>query len=204
MRAETEKMTSGKLYIYIGVGARDLNIDKTHMALDIFRFVVFFIWNVNFRVFCWEFFHCFKQFLVNFDEISCGIRYPYILSLFFSLLRVLTSKNGSKGFAFYYWSWSANTPWYSLQNYKISSNDEIPKMDQAWQSYVYKFTIKNFAKRNMSSRVRWFSKKILQSFWASMKHPLLSLDEHWCMHQTLNLPDYSAQIFIMCEIQWHQ
>ena len=70
MRAETEKTTSGKLYIYIGVGARDLNIDKTHMALDIFCFVVFFIWNVNFRVFCRKFFHCFKPFLVNFDEIS--------------------------------------------------------------------------------------------------------------------------------------
>ena len=28
-------------------------------------------------------------------------------------------------------------------------------------------------------------KKFLQSFWASMKHPLLSLDEHWCMYQTL-------------------
>ena len=31
-----------KLYIYIGVGSRDLFIDKAHTALDIFRFAVFF------------------------------------------------------------------------------------------------------------------------------------------------------------------
>ena len=31
-----------KLYIYIGVGVRDLYIDEAHMALDIFRFAVFF------------------------------------------------------------------------------------------------------------------------------------------------------------------
>ena len=31
-----------KLFIYIGVGARDLYIDKAHMALDIFRFAEFF------------------------------------------------------------------------------------------------------------------------------------------------------------------
>ena len=31
------------LYIYIGVGERDRYIDKAHMALDIFRFVVFFL-----------------------------------------------------------------------------------------------------------------------------------------------------------------
>ena len=29
--------TSAKLYIYIGVGARDLYIDESHTALDIFR-----------------------------------------------------------------------------------------------------------------------------------------------------------------------
>ena len=33
---------SAKLYIYIGVWARDLYIDEAHMALDIFCFVVFF------------------------------------------------------------------------------------------------------------------------------------------------------------------
>ena len=33
--------TSAKLYIYIGVGARDLYIDEAHMALDIFRFAAF-------------------------------------------------------------------------------------------------------------------------------------------------------------------
>ena len=31
-----------KLYIYIGVEARDLYIDEAHTALEIFRFVVFF------------------------------------------------------------------------------------------------------------------------------------------------------------------
>ena len=36
------KTTSAKLYIYIVVGARDLHIDEAHMALDIFRFAVFF------------------------------------------------------------------------------------------------------------------------------------------------------------------
>ena len=46
MRAQTEKHfhaknTCAKLYIYIGVGARDLYIDETHTALDIFRFAVF-------------------------------------------------------------------------------------------------------------------------------------------------------------------
>ena len=34
--------TSAKLNIYIGVVSRDLFIDKAHMALDIFRFAVFF------------------------------------------------------------------------------------------------------------------------------------------------------------------
>ena len=44
MCAQTEhtKTTSAKLYIYIGVGARDLYIDEAHTALDIlFRFAVF-------------------------------------------------------------------------------------------------------------------------------------------------------------------
>ena len=36
------KTTSAKLYIYIGVGSRDLFIDKAHTALDIFRFAAFF------------------------------------------------------------------------------------------------------------------------------------------------------------------
>ena len=36
------KATGAKLYIYIGVGPRDLYIDKAHTALDIFRFAVFF------------------------------------------------------------------------------------------------------------------------------------------------------------------
>ena len=35
-------MMSAKLYIYIGVGARDLYIDEAHKALDIFRFAAFF------------------------------------------------------------------------------------------------------------------------------------------------------------------
>ena len=39
------KTTSAKLYIYIGVGARDLHIDEAHTALDIFRFAVFFFIN---------------------------------------------------------------------------------------------------------------------------------------------------------------
>ena len=50
MRVQTEKTTfsckddQGKFYMYIGVGSRDLFIDKAHMALDIFRFaVVFFL-----------------------------------------------------------------------------------------------------------------------------------------------------------------
>ena len=48
MCAQTEKTTfsckdsSAKLYIYIGVGARDLYIDEAHMALDILRFAAFF------------------------------------------------------------------------------------------------------------------------------------------------------------------
>ena len=37
------KMTSAKLYIYIGVWARDLYIDEARMALDMFRFAAFFI-----------------------------------------------------------------------------------------------------------------------------------------------------------------
>ena len=28
-------------------------------------------------------------------------------------------------------------------------------------------------------------KKFHQSFWASLKHPLLSLEDHWCLYQTL-------------------
>ena len=48
MHTQTEKTTfhakttSAKLYIYIGVGARDLYIDEAHMALGIFRFALFF------------------------------------------------------------------------------------------------------------------------------------------------------------------
>ena len=41
-QTEHAKTTSAKLYIYIGVGARDLYIDEAHTALDIFRFVAFF------------------------------------------------------------------------------------------------------------------------------------------------------------------
>ena len=37
------KTTSAKLYIYIGVGARDLYIDEAHIALDIFCFAAFFV-----------------------------------------------------------------------------------------------------------------------------------------------------------------
>ena len=37
------KTTNAKLYIYIGVGARDLYIDEAHTALDIFRFAAFFL-----------------------------------------------------------------------------------------------------------------------------------------------------------------
>ena len=36
------KTTNAKLYIYIGVGARDLYINEAHTALDIFRFAAFF------------------------------------------------------------------------------------------------------------------------------------------------------------------
>ena len=36
------KMTNEKLYIYIGVGVRDLYIDEAHTALYIFRFAAFF------------------------------------------------------------------------------------------------------------------------------------------------------------------
>ena len=45
--AQTEKMTfhakttSAKLYLYNGLGARDLYIDEAHTALDIFRFAAF-------------------------------------------------------------------------------------------------------------------------------------------------------------------
>ena len=40
------KTTSAKLYIYIGVGAMDLYIDKAHTALDIFHFAAFFKLNL--------------------------------------------------------------------------------------------------------------------------------------------------------------
>ena len=40
-------MTSAKLYIYFGVGAKDLYIDGAHMALDIVRFAVFFLYELN-------------------------------------------------------------------------------------------------------------------------------------------------------------
>ena len=49
IRAQTEKTTfyakttNAKLYIYIGVGARDLYIDEAHIALDIFCFAAFFV-----------------------------------------------------------------------------------------------------------------------------------------------------------------
>ena len=42
MHGQTEKTTSAKLYIYIGVRARDLYVDEAHTALDIFHFVAFF------------------------------------------------------------------------------------------------------------------------------------------------------------------
>ena len=48
MCAQTEKTMFSckddyaKLYIYIGVGARDLYIDEAHTVLDIFHFAVFF------------------------------------------------------------------------------------------------------------------------------------------------------------------
>ena len=34
-------------------------------------------------------------------------------------------------------------------------------------------------------RVGWFSKKILESFWAFVKHPLLGLDEQWYQQKIL-------------------
>ena len=37
------KITSVNLYIYTGVGARNLYIDEAHTALDIFRFAAFFL-----------------------------------------------------------------------------------------------------------------------------------------------------------------
>ena len=40
MREQIEKTTSAKLYIYIGVGSRDLFIDEAYTALGIF--MVFF------------------------------------------------------------------------------------------------------------------------------------------------------------------
>ena len=40
------KTTSAKLYIYVGVGATNLYIDKAHTALDIFCFAAFFSWNL--------------------------------------------------------------------------------------------------------------------------------------------------------------
>ena len=36
------KTTRAKLFIYNGVGARDLYMDEAHTALDIFRFAAFF------------------------------------------------------------------------------------------------------------------------------------------------------------------
>ena len=36
------KTTIAKLYIYIGVEAKDLYIDKAHTVLDIFRFAAIF------------------------------------------------------------------------------------------------------------------------------------------------------------------
>ena len=42
MRAQAEKTTSAKLYIYIEVRARDLYIDEAHTVLDIFSFAAFF------------------------------------------------------------------------------------------------------------------------------------------------------------------
>ena len=44
MCAQTVKTTSANLYIYNGVGARDLYIDEAHTALDIFRFAAFFFY----------------------------------------------------------------------------------------------------------------------------------------------------------------
>ena len=43
-------MTNAKLYIYNGVGARDLYIDEAHMALDIFRFAAFFYWKSDTKI----------------------------------------------------------------------------------------------------------------------------------------------------------
>ena len=41
MHAKTEKMTIAKLYIYIGVEAKDLYINEAHTALYKFRFAAF-------------------------------------------------------------------------------------------------------------------------------------------------------------------
>ena len=40
--------TSAKLYIYIGVWARDLYIDEAHTVLDVFRFAAFFLVRATF------------------------------------------------------------------------------------------------------------------------------------------------------------
>ena len=40
-------MTGAKHYIYSGVGERELFIEEAHMALDIFRFAVSFLQNIN-------------------------------------------------------------------------------------------------------------------------------------------------------------
>ena len=42
------KTASAKLYIYNGVGARDLYINEAHTALDIFRIAAFFTLIINF------------------------------------------------------------------------------------------------------------------------------------------------------------
>ena len=48
---QNAKTTSAKLYIYIGVGSRDLCIDKAHTALDIFCFAIFLI-DEQYKVVC--------------------------------------------------------------------------------------------------------------------------------------------------------
>ena len=37
--------------VYVGVGLRNLFVDEAHVALDIFRFVVFFIFDVDYTLF---------------------------------------------------------------------------------------------------------------------------------------------------------
>ena len=47
-------MTSAKLYIYIGAGARVLYIEEAHTALDIFPFAAFFELKFQHKNYLWR------------------------------------------------------------------------------------------------------------------------------------------------------